>query len=861
MRRADVSAPGNASIAVGGNLGSASTTHIGTQVLGGSSIPVSAAAKDPQGVYTAVGLDRFTGRGWLAGQVDRFMVAHPSGYVFIEAEAGLGKTAFAAWLVRTRGYLSHFSRYAGGRSARAALANLSAQLITQFGLNELAPGGMLPEWAQAPAGFESLLGTAAGRTRQDGRNLVLVIDGLDEAEPSGDGLPFGLPGLLPAGVYVVGTYRSGRSPGRPDSPAVTIRIGKDDPRNRDDIDGYLASAVAEEVLAARLAEAGMDPAEFAAVLAARCDGVWVYLRYVVDEVRIGLRQPGAVADLPTGLRDYYADQIRRWQRDPEWDGGLLPLAATLAVAGEPLPAAALARLAGDLDPVAVRRWCDSTFRPLLTATRASAAGLPQRYEIYHASFRELLTAHHGRPGPDQPSEAAALADELAQAATSAHSRVADSYLTRFGGLDNGLPLLASDPGRGGTDGGYPLRHLARHLQHAGRSADLHRLLTAEQPASEGRCVNVWFAAHDHADCTNSYLDDLARAASDSAPATGQSREHRQQTATLGTQIHYALMASSIISRTSSIPTELLEQIVRTGLWSPARGLDHARRLTNPRSRFDALITLHQHLPPNEHSAVLTEALAAATAIPDDDARADALTGLARHLPAADQPAVLAQALAAATAITDDYHRAQALGRLAPHLPAADQPAVLAQALTAATAITNSEGRKQALAVLAPHLPADLLADALAAATAITSNDARAQALAVLARHLPAADQPAVLAQALATAITNDYIRAQMLAGLAPHLPPELIPQALAAAPRTMADPLTAVLKRACQVFLLLPDKNREWLELLKDSLNGTDRTTCLKVIKAVTPVVARLGGAAAIRECANAIEDVHRWWP
>ena len=48
------------------------------------------------------------------------------------------------------------------------------------------------------------------------------------------------------------------------------------------------------------------------------------------------------------------------------------------------------------------------------------------------------------------------------------------------------------------------------------------------------------------------------------------------------------------------------------------------------------------------------------------------------LPADQQPAVLAQALAAATAIPDDSTRAQALTRLAPYL----SPDLLAQALEA-----------------------------------------------------------------------------------------------------------------------------------------------------------------------------------
>ena len=312
-----------------------------------SAVPVAAAARDPGPIFTAAGVNTFTGRGWLAGEVDRFIASNPCGYVFVEAEAGLGKTAFAAWLVKTRGYLSHFSRYSGGRSVRMALQNLSAQLVREFRLDDQAPGGMLPEWAQTPGGFESVLGMASRRARERGLRLVLVVDGLDEAEPSDEGLAFGLPSLLPDGVYVVGTYRTGRWPGRPDSPAVTVLIRKDDLRNRRDIREFLTRAAGEEVLAARLAEASIDPADFVAVLAERCEGVWVYLRYVLQELRIGLRQPDAIGDLPSGLWNYYVAQIRHWQNDPAWDESLLPLLATLGVAGEPLPAVVLARLAGD----------------------------------------------------------------------------------------------------------------------------------------------------------------------------------------------------------------------------------------------------------------------------------------------------------------------------------------------------------------------------------------------------------------------------------------------------------------------------------------------------------------------------------
>ena len=278
-----------------------------------------------------------------------------------------------------------------------------------------------------------------------------------------------------------------------------------------------------------------------------------------------------------------------------------------------------------------------------------------------------MTRPHG-PVTSIPYELLALADELGQAATSAHNRICDTYLACFGGLDAGLPGLAEDPGAAEIDGGYPLRHLARHLCHAGRAADLHALLAVEHPAGADHAVNTWFAAHDHADSIVSYLDDLARPAATALPPPTKTSARHRPAATLGMEIRYALMAASIASFTANISADLLGQLIRAGLWSPRHGLDHARRITDPSSRLEALLTVRSQLNAEEQPAVLAQALAAATAITDDSARAQALAGLAPHLPTDEQPAVLAQALAAATAITSDSDRAQALAGLAPHLP-------------------------------------------------------------------------------------------------------------------------------------------------------------------------------------------------
>ena len=138
-----------------------------------------------------------------------------------------------------------------------------------------------------------------------------------------------------------------------------------------------------------------------------------------------------------------------------------------------------------------------------------------RYAIYHASFREVIEGElPSASGAEQSDYVIALADELQQSTMEAHRRIAQTYLADFGGLGAGLPILATNSSVADEDGSYPLRQLARHLQHAQRAADLHRLLAVEHPVSGDGAVNVWFAAKDQADSVMSYLDDLARADGD-----------------------------------------------------------------------------------------------------------------------------------------------------------------------------------------------------------------------------------------------------------------------------------------------------------------------------------------------------------
>jgi hypothetical protein len=320
--------------------------------------------------------------------------------------------------------------------------------------------------------------------------------------------------------------------------------------------------------------------------------------------------------------------------------------------------------------------------------------------------------------------------------------------------------------------------------------------------------------------------------------------------------------------------------------------------------------LAPHLPADQRPGVLTQGLAAATAITGEYARAQALTELAPHLPTNQRRGVILEALSeerdstewfipgkrrvrsrrttdlnfaitddvfhahvraalapqqpwfyeftktedAATAGTYDYSVARAIKTLAPHLPAD----LLDDALAAATAMTRPGDRAEALAALVPHMPAHqqsaVLAKALSAITAIT--DITAEVLTALVPHLPAA----LLAEALAAASSGSIYSAQPLIALAPRLPPELLTEALAAALETDHAALTAVLERASAV--LMPSNGAALLDLLRTALDArNDRPTCPDIIATTASAIAQLGGVVAVQACVQAICDVHRWWP
>ena len=325
-----------------------------------------------------------------------------------------------------------------------------------------------------------------------------------------------------------------------------------------------------------------------------------------------------------------------------------------------------------------------------------------------------------------------------------------------GGKEVEVPLSKGDLGGSNwhslADDGYIYNQLLWHLEKAGQIAQIHLLLREE--TAEGH--NGWYSQCEREGKTAIFIKDVSRAWQ---LAEGHFIENPSES--IGLQVRYALITTSLNSLAGNIKPELIAALVKQEIWTPAQGLAYVRQNQDSRNQAEELKAIIPYLPPT----LLPEALATAREIRDQYHRAKALTGLAPYLP----ENLLLEALDMAREIRYKSNRAQALTGLALYLPE-----ILPEALATAKEIGDESNRAKALTGLALHLPENLLSEALATARKIGSKYYRAQALTGLAPYLPE-----ILPEALAT--VRETESARQLPGLTPHLPENLLLEALAIA--------------------------------------------------------------------------------
>jgi hypothetical protein len=301
----------------------------------------------------------FTGRDWVVKDLERWL-ADPRRRVFwITGEAGVGKSALAAWLSRKRPEIAAFHACRYGNSDRVnprkALTSLAYQLSTQLPdyqqrLNTSNLDALRGE-ANARAVFERLfVDPLGGSFAAPERPLVILIDALDEATQNGKNELAAIIGTelskTPHWLRLIVTSR-------PYEEAVTVPLqaldawkldaGRDE--NLDDIRSYLRRELRP------FSGNGEPPRETVEKIVAKSEGLFLYASWVWQEVadrRLALTD---VEKFPQGLGGIYAAFFERYFPDPEkYRTTYRPILEAVCAAREPLEVDYLAGLSGlDMD--------------------------------------------------------------------------------------------------------------------------------------------------------------------------------------------------------------------------------------------------------------------------------------------------------------------------------------------------------------------------------------------------------------------------------------------------------------------------------------------------------------------------------
>jgi len=303
---------------------------------------------------------------------------------------------------------------------------------------------------------------------------------------------------------------------------------------------------------------------------------------------------------------------------------------------------------------------------------------------------------------------------------------------------------------------YSVQYYGAHLQRA--HADTRTLLSL---VSDG-----WRRAWEKLDRANAgFMGDVERAWRAAEREDTAAVVAGRQAAYVGEGIRCLLCRVSVNSMASNISPRLMLEAVKTGVWTPAQGLACIRLIADLAPRARELVGLAPYVQEPLRTDILQEALDTVATIKDERARLDALIELAPGL----SEELLWQVLETVPAISDEADRAGVLAELAPAL--SRYRALIERALDLAEALAEEEYRALALAGLAPCFSDEQHGRVLQLVQMIQEERYRAQALTALIPHLP----EIFLLDALQEArrMQDGLSQIRLLTGLVTYLPDQL----------------------------------------------------------------------------------------
>jgi hypothetical protein len=342
---------------------------------------------------------RFVGRVKEEERIVEFIQRQPRGYVTVEGDPGIGKTALMSRLVsdlvvsddlrdrspaivpqipalKNNGVTVAFHLCLradqGSLDPQRILSSLAEQLSAQ------SQTATTPE--RSP---EALLRLARSLTAQHSGKVVIVIEGVDEALDGRTAqeratlldLLVLRRSPLPPGVFVLLSARRGVLPDLRGGgvPVLGLRLAG---LSRQELQELLAHATDGSFLE----QANIDAVERVSA------GNPLYVRMLADDLAMGRVALQAINRLPEGVEGYFEALLRRLCADSRWPA-MRDCLLLLAVAKAALSCAQISEMAGLPGPV-VESELTEDLDAILTEEETEL-GVPG-YRLFHGKFREFL---------------------------------------------------------------------------------------------------------------------------------------------------------------------------------------------------------------------------------------------------------------------------------------------------------------------------------------------------------------------------------------------------------------------------------------------------------------------------------------